>query len=129
MRHCGGILDPLCRLDFQLATAYVLSSRAKWYVVLIPCTCPFIALDYKFMPVPRPYNAPAGNGIYIGNTPKCLNRPKSLAVSTPTKLLNMEDARALGLGHTSAFDQKFIEVGEGPGNLPKYHTVIDLPSR
>lgn len=51
-------------------------------------------------------------------------RPKSLAVSTPTKLLTLDEARALTRPN---FDHKFIEVGAGPENLPKYHTVIDLP--
>ena len=58
-------------------------------------------------------------------------RPKSLAISTPTKLLSLEEARQRlgpnGSDFTSA--QKYIEVGGGPKSLPqKYHTVIDLPS-
>lgn len=59
-------------------------------------------------------------------TPK-RSRPKSLAISTPTKLLSLEEARsrALSAGKT---DQEYIEVGGGPSNLPaKYHTVIELP--
>ena len=60
-------------------------------------------------------------------------RPKSLAISTPTKLLSLEEARtrALNSMHTNMSveqPQKYIEVGGGPDNLPnKYHTVIDLP--
>ena len=74
-------------------------------------------------------------------------RPKSLAISTPTKLLSLEEARnralaqaAANLGSAAvgttngssaaAEPQKYIEVGGGPENLPvKYHTVIDFPSR
>ncbi|XP_041373060.1 serine-rich adhesin for platelets-like isoform X3 [Gigantopelta aegis] len=57
-------------------------------------------------------------------------RPKSLAISTPTRLLSLEEARErafvgnLGLNP----NQRYIDVGGGPQNLPnKYHTVIDLP--
>ncbi|XP_070548003.1 rho GTPase-activating protein 32-like isoform X1 [Ptychodera flava] len=60
-------------------------------------------------------------------------RPKSLILSTPTKLLSLEEARARS-GVQSVQEipvtdrQKFIEVGGGPAALPKqYHTVIDLP--
>ncbi|GFO47020.1 rho GTPase activating protein 32 [Plakobranchus ocellatus] len=57
-------------------------------------------------------------------------RPKSLAISTPTRLLSLEEARERAfVGHLSNLaPKKFIEVGGGPKNLPsKYHTVIDLP--
>lgn len=60
-------------------------------------------------------------------------RPKSLVLSTPTKLLSLEEARARSSsqGNESADKDdkpKFIEVGGGPAALPKqYHTVIDLP--
>ncbi|CAH1796836.1 unnamed protein product [Owenia fusiformis] len=57
-------------------------------------------------------------------------RPKSLAISTPTKLLSLEQARERALSTSNAGDQKYIEVGGGPSNLPsKYHTVIDLPGK
>ncbi len=60
-------------------------------------------------------------------------RPKSLAISTPTKLLSLEEARnrVHNLGPCSEQNsQKYIEVGGGPKSLPqKYHTVIDLPGR
>ena len=56
-------------------------------------------------------------------------RPKSLAISTPTRLLTLEEARERAL--TSSIvnpSQKYIDVGGGPQTLPaKYHTVIDLP--
>ncbi|XP_039284370.1 GTPase-activating protein CdGAPr isoform X3 [Nilaparvata lugens] len=61
-------------------------------------------------------------------TPK-RSRPKSLAISTPTKLLSLEEAqsRALAAGRP---DQDYIEVGGGPSCLPaKYHTVIELPRK
>ncbi|XP_054259133.1 uncharacterized protein LOC128983900 isoform X2 [Macrosteles quadrilineatus] len=61
-------------------------------------------------------------------TPKRV-RPKSLAISTPTKLLSLEEAqsRALAAGKP---DQDYIEVGGGPACLPaKYHTVIELPRK
>ncbi|GAB6027398.1 hypothetical protein CHUAL_001672 [Chamberlinius hualienensis] len=61
-------------------------------------------------------------------TPK-RSRPKSLAISTPTKLLSLEEARSRALGAIQ-YNQKYIEVGGGPSMLPnKYHTVIDLPDR
>lgn len=58
-------------------------------------------------------------------------RPKSLAISTPTKLLSLEEARTRALlSAAGKMDQEYIEVGGGPSSLPaKYHTVIDLPSR
>lgn len=58
-------------------------------------------------------------------------RPKSLAISTPTKLLSLEEARTRALlSAAGKTDQEYIEVGGGPSSLPaKYHTVIDLPSR
>jgi hypothetical protein len=58
-------------------------------------------------------------------------RPKSLAVSTPTKLLSLEEARQRALvtaKEPSA--QVFLDVGGGPAALPPvYHTIIDLPKR
>ena len=57
-------------------------------------------------------------------------RPKSLAISTPTKLLSLEEARhrALQLANCQN-DTQYIEVGGGPASLPpKYHTVIELPN-
>ncbi|GJQ85985.1 hypothetical protein Trydic_g21829 [Trypoxylus dichotomus] len=58
------------------------------------------------------------------------SRPKSLAISTPTKLITLEEARnkhqqvTKGGGDESGY----IEVGGGPKNLPKkYHTVLELP--
>jgi hypothetical protein len=75
-------------------------------------------------------------------------RPKSLAISTPTKLLTLEEARnralakaAANLGeaaplntssasNTTMETQTYIHVGGGPENLPvKYHTVIDISNR
>ncbi|XP_060604379.1 serine/arginine repetitive matrix protein 2-like [Ruditapes philippinarum] len=56
-------------------------------------------------------------------------RPKSLAISTPTRLLSLEEARERALlGSFVKPDQRYIDVGGGPSNLPsKYHTVLDLP--
>ncbi|CAH1185554.1 unnamed protein product [Phyllotreta striolata] len=57
---------------------------------------------------------------------KC--RPNSLAISTPTKLITLEEARSKHLSSRTD-DCNYIEVGGGPNNLPKkYHTVIELPS-
>ncbi|XP_055924438.1 uncharacterized protein LOC129956526 isoform X3 [Argiope bruennichi] len=63
-------------------------------------------------------------------TPK-KTRPKSLAISTPTKLLSLEEARSRALtSNLPSEQQKFIDVGGGEENLPiKYHTVIELPMR
>lgn len=55
------------------------------------------------------------------------SRPKSLAISTPTKLITLEEARNKHLLNKSD-DGNYIEVGGGPKNLPKkYHTIIELP--
>ncbi|XP_038065145.1 rho GTPase-activating protein 32-like isoform X2 [Patiria miniata] len=59
-----------------------------------------------------------------------MQRPKSLVLSTPTKLLSLEEARARTASQGAELDDKprYIEVGGGPAALPKqYHTVIDLP--
>ena len=67
------------------------------------------------------------------STPKLQgkNRPKSLAISTPTKLVSLEEARSRALTACNNLEnQKYIEVGGGPENLPqKYHTVIELPGK
>lgn len=61
------------------------------------------------------------------STLRLSTRPKSLAISTPTKLLTLEEARKRALGQVPHL-QEYIEVGGGPSKLPnKYHTVIDLP--
>ena len=56
-------------------------------------------------------------------------RPKSLAISTPTRLLSLEEARQRALvTQLAPAGGKFINVGGGPNSLTgKYHTVIDLP--
>ncbi|CAC5426286.1 ARHGAP32 [Mytilus coruscus] len=56
-------------------------------------------------------------------------RPKSLAISTPTKLITLEEARERALSASlRPAPHKYINVGGGPEKLPsKYHTVIDLP--
>jgi len=58
------------------------------------------------------------------------SRPKSLAISTPTKLLSLEEARTRALlAAAGKTDDEYIEVGGGPACLPaKYHTIIELPS-
>ena len=60
-----------------------------------------------------------------------MQRPKSLVLSTPTKLLSLEEARARSTVYASVeADEKpkFIEVGGGPAALPKqYHTVLEYP--
>ncbi|XP_076325636.1 uncharacterized protein LOC143233352 isoform X2 [Tachypleus tridentatus] len=57
-------------------------------------------------------------------------RPKSLAISTPTKLLSLEEARVKALSsNLPIFQQKYIDVGGGPDNLPaKYHTILEFPT-
>ncbi|XP_018571914.1 GTPase-activating protein CdGAPr isoform X2 [Anoplophora glabripennis] len=58
-------------------------------------------------------------------TKKC--RPNSLAISTPTKLITLEEARSKHLPNKTE-ECNYIEVGGGPKNLPKkYHTIIELP--
>ena len=54
-----------------------------------------------------------------------LGRPKSLAISSPIRLMSLEEAQ-----DKAKDDRKYIEVGGGPSSLPpKYHTVIELPGR
>ncbi|XP_074652867.1 uncharacterized protein LOC141907189 [Tubulanus polymorphus] len=81
--------------------------------------------------------------IFSDKTPACMmgdktglkrTRPKSLAISTPTKLLSLEEARERVLTVVTSSpnqpQQHFIEVGGGPATLPdQYHTVIDFPGR
>lgn len=56
---------------------------------------------------------------------KC--RPNSLNISTPTKLITLEEARSKHLPNKND-ESNYIEVGGGPKNLPKkYHTIIDIP--
>ncbi len=48
-----------------------------------------------------------------------------MAISSPIKLMSLEEAQ-----DKARDDRKFIDVGGGPNSLPpKYHTVIELPSR
>ena len=85
----------------------------------------------------------ATNSGVKGHTLPAQMRPKSLAISTPTKLLSLEEARSKHGGNPQlpsggglnaslpvpSASQKFIDVGGGPDKVPtKYHTVIDLPS-
>lgn len=69
------------------------------------------------------------NHIYIFVEARKKPRPKSLAISTPTKLITLEEARERALSASLRPNpQKYINVGGGPDKLPsKYHTVIDLP--
>ena len=54
-----------------------------------------------------------------------VGRPKSLAISSPIRLMSLEEAQ-----DKAKDDRKYIEVGGGPSSLPpKYHTVIELPGR
>ncbi|XP_044017816.1 GTPase-activating protein CdGAPr isoform X2 [Aphidius gifuensis] len=54
-----------------------------------------------------------------------IGRPKSLAFTTPARLLSLEEARNRT---TLRNDSEYIEVGDGPKGLPtEYHTVIELP--
>ncbi|XP_034945409.1 uncharacterized protein CdGAPr isoform X2 [Chelonus insularis] len=55
-----------------------------------------------------------------------VGRPKSLAITTPARLLSLEEAR----NRTLRNDSEYIEVGAGPAGLPAhYHTVIELPRK
>ena len=58
-----------------------------------------------------------------------MQRPKSLVLSTPTKLLSLEEAQARNTLYAETDEKpKFIEVGGGPAALPKqYHTVLEYP--
>lgn len=65
----------------------------------------------------------------VADTSPKRSRPKSLAISTPAKLITLEEARCKH-SISKGDDCSYIEVGGGPKNLPKqYHTIIDLPHR
>ena len=76
------------------------------------------------------YNTSSNPASVINEESNKKLRPKSLAISTPTKLLSLEEARQRAALQQNNAEQKYIEVGGGPKSLPqKYHTVIDLPGR
>ncbi|XP_015181855.1 PREDICTED: uncharacterized protein LOC107069239 isoform X5 [Polistes dominula] len=55
-----------------------------------------------------------------------VGRPKSLAITTPARLLSLEEAR----NRSVRGEPDYIEVGAGPAGLPlHYHTVIELPRK
>ncbi|KZC10352.1 GTPase-activating protein CdGAPr [Dufourea novaeangliae] len=55
-----------------------------------------------------------------------VGRPKSLAITTPARLLSLEEARNRSLRG----EPDYIEVGAGPAGLSlQYHTVIELPRK
>ncbi|XP_012233208.1 GTPase-activating protein CdGAPr [Linepithema humile] len=55
-----------------------------------------------------------------------VGRPKSLAITTSTRLLTLEEAR----NRSFRGEPDYIEVGAGPAGLPlRYHTVIELPRK
>jgi hypothetical protein len=93
-------------------------------------TTPAAANNSKLSPSPS--EGSAGSNSDTSATPRVTvkMRPKSLAISTPTKLLSLEEARNRALNQVNLLDaQKYIEVGGGPENLPsRYHTVIELPA-
>ena len=81
---------------------------------------------------PSPSEGSGGSSSDTSATPRVAAkmRPKSLAISTPTKLLSLEEARNRALNQVNLLEaSKYIEVGGGPENLPsRYHTVIELPA-
>ncbi|KAF4517573.1 hypothetical protein B566_EDAN008562 [Ephemera danica] len=93
------------------------------------CCCELIFCDS----LPAETDTPAISEQAVSTLRRGGARPKSLAISTPTKLLSLEEARSRALqGHSalSAVGQDYIEVGGGPTQLPgKYHTVLELPGR
>ncbi|KAA0191086.1 hypothetical protein HAZT_HAZT001976 [Hyalella azteca] len=107
--------------SYDVGTQAVVTEYLIRYVELIFC-------EQKPSPSPRPIRY--GTHLTdVAGTPK-KSRPKSLAISTPTKLLTIEEARLRVLTAAIKPDQKYIEVGGGPQSLPKnYHTVIELPNR
>ncbi|XP_071957704.1 uncharacterized protein [Antedon mediterranea] len=58
-----------------------------------------------------------------------MQRPKSVIMSLPTKLLSLEEAQARTQNIEPDKEKKYIEVGGGPAALQEYHTVIDVPGR
>lgn len=62
--------------------------------------------------------------LIFGEAP--LGRPKSLAITTPARLLSLEEARNRSLRG----EPEYIQVGPGPDGLPhQYHTIIELPRK
>ncbi|XP_033110482.1 rho GTPase-activating protein 33-like isoform X2 [Anneissia japonica] len=58
-----------------------------------------------------------------------MQRPKSVIVGVPTKLLSLEEAQARCQNVEPEKEKKYIEVGGGPSALQEFHTVIDVPGR
>uniref|UniRef100_A0A146KR48 GTPase-activating protein CdGAPr n=1 Tax=Lygus hesperus TaxID=30085 RepID=A0A146KR48_LYGHE len=57
-------------------------------------------------------------------------RPKSLAVSSPTKLLTLEEAMARGQhSPATSYASEIIAEDQASGGHPSFHTVIDLPRK
>lgn len=59
----------------------------------------------------------------VEGTPK-KSRPKSLAISTPTKLISIEEARSRALNTAIKQDQKYIDVGKFSGSLTIWNLWI-----
>lgn len=69
------------------------------------------------------------------------NRPQSLTVTSPSKLIDLEEAQRklmaarlekipADVGLPDLSNRKCIDVNGGPAALPvKYHTVIEIPAR
>lgn len=96
--------------------------------VVTECLVRYVELIFSDkLPSVATINEPASGASGPGALKR--TRPKSLAISTPTKLLSLEEARNRALQLATAInDTHYIEVGGGPASLPpKYHTVIDLP--
>lgn len=61
----------------------------------------------------------------VEGTPK-KSRPKSLAISTPTKLISIEEARSRALNTAIKQDQKYIDVGKFSGSYSDSLEFMDL---
>lgn len=73
---------------------FIEAISTKCTVVPLCALCIFICCDLLFTVTPK------------------RSRPKSLAISTPTKLLSLEEARTRALLLSGKVEQEYIEVGE-----------------
>lgn len=92
------------------------------------CHADLIFCDHLPPEIERRQSAETATPFALSSPRRC--RPKSLAISTPTKLITLEEARNKHLTNRLNATDGYIEVGGGPSNLPKkYHTVIELPRK
>ncbi|BES94829.1 cdc42 GTPase-activating protein [Nesidiocoris tenuis] len=80
-----------------------------------------VVTEFLILYAPLIFNALDGDKIHL--------RPKSLAVSSPTKLLTLEEAMARGQHSPATSYTSEMPVDEQASGGPSFHTIIDLPRK